>query len=116
MQLESGSERRKFIRANYPCKVILHNPERVLDTNTENISAGGVRVILNQKVQEHELVGIEIYLTDTPVKCEGRVVWVIEHKTEFDSGIEFYEINDKDRMFMDEFIQRLVNQEGHNGR
>jgi len=103
-----SSERRKFIRVNCPCKVILHNPERVLDTHTENISAGGIRVILNHEVKEHDLVGLEIYLIAEPVKCEGRIVWVITHRGEFDTGIEFYEISDKDRFVVDEYIKRVV--------
>jgi len=58
-----NSERRKFIRVNCPCKVVLHNPERIIDTHTENISAGGVRVILREEVNEHDMVGLEIFLT-----------------------------------------------------
>ena len=112
VERQESSERRKFVRVNCPCKVILHNPELVLDTHTENISAGGIRVILRHEVKEHDLVGLEIYLTAEAVKCEGRVVWVITHRDEFDTGIELYEITDKDRFFVDEFIKRLVKEGG----
>ena len=116
MNRQENSERRKFIRVNCPCKVILHNPERVLDTHTENISAGGIRVILNHGVKEHDLVGLEIYLTAEAVKCEGRVVWVIAYKDEFDTGIEFYEIADKERLVVEEYIRWVVKEGSCDGK
>jgi len=114
--MHTSDERRRFIRVNCPCKVLLHNPERVIGTQTENISAGGVRVILREPIKEQEIVGLEIFLTAEPVKCRGRVVWVIEYKSTFDTGIEFYEIGDQDRAFVAEFISRLVIKGGSDGK
>ena len=116
MKEDSGCERRKFVRIDCPCRVIFHNPERVVDTRVRNISAGGVRVVLGEEVKEHDAVGLEVYLTPEGVKCEGRVVWVIAQKGEFDCGIEFYEIADKDRLFIDEFVKRLVTKGGCDGK
>ena len=74
-----GIEKRRFVRANFPCKIAIYTPaQHILASHTENIGAGGVRVILEEKLEIASNVGLEIYLEKEPIVCEGKIVWVVE--------------------------------------
>ena len=113
-----GQERRRFPRAVFPCKIILSSPIRLFSSHTENISEGGVRVLLENKLELFTTVGLEIFLEkERPIKCKGRVVWVIEKvnplKREclmFDTGIEFSEISNQDREYIRNLITTILSQ------
>ncbi len=109
-----GRERRRFKRAVYPCNIyILTAPLHVIKSQTENIGAGGVRVIIDERIPISSKVGIKLYLSERPIECKGRIVWVVEnkdndHKGCFDTGIEFYQISDEDQKTIDIFVKSLV--------
>ena len=111
----SGAERRRFVRARYPCKISISPPqEHTIFTHTEDIGAGGVRVIIEERLEVSSLIGLEIHLQEKPITCKGRVVWVVEKKSHyqdgfvfFDTGIEFYKINEEDRETINNFINSL---------
>jgi c-di-GMP-binding flagellar brake protein YcgR len=109
-----GIERRRFVRANFPCKIIVYAPkEHAIPTHTENIGAGGVRVIIDEKIEIHSIVGLEIFLTKEPIVCKGRVVWVVEKKIKesfplYDMGIEFWEIKEEDRLIIKNFVESVI--------
>ncbi len=111
-----GKEKRRFVRANLPCKIIIYTPrEHTIITHTENIGAGGVRVILDEDLNISSVVGLEIFLYDEPIECEGRIVWTIEKEESetpgigrYDTGIEFYKISDKDRDVINNFVEGMV--------
>lgn len=119
MNWAGGAERRKFVRANFPCKITIFTPTKhTLSTHTENIGAGGVRIIIEEKIDISSMVNLSIYLDKEPIRCKGRIVWVVEKKTPFsgnaffyDTGIEFYEINDDDRRLVKTFVDALVTDE-----
>jgi len=122
-------EKRRFVRANFACKIIIrsvrgnpsradaaaraangiHTPkERVIITCTENIGAGGIRVIINEKIDIASMVGLEIYLNDELIACGGKIVWVVEVGKNFDTGIEFHQIDEEDRRVIDNFVRAIV--------
>ena len=111
-----GLEKRRFVRAKFPCKIIVYPPcEHVIISHTEDISAGGVRVIISDNLDISSLVGLEIYLKEKPIACKGRVVWVVEKANSasdkssmFDTGIEFYEINEKDKETIGKLVETIV--------
>lgn len=111
--LNNEVNRRKFPRAAFPCKIIMESPIRLLVSHTENLSEGGIRVILEEKLNAFANVGMEMFLEkDRPIKCKGRVMWVMEkinpldHKaTLYDTGIQFTNINQADK----DYISKLVN-------
>ena len=113
MEAWNGQERRKFPRAEFPCKIIVGSPIRLLVSHTENLGEGGIRVILEEKLSAFTNVGLEIHLEkEKPIKCKGRIVWVKEavnpierEPVMYDTGIEFIEIADCDK----EYIRKLVN-------
>lgn len=107
-----GVEKRNFIRANFPCKIVIYTPsEHAIVSNTENIGAGGVRVIIEESLDISSLVGLEIFLGGNQIICKGRVVWVVaragsqeSEADSWDTGIEFYEIEERDRKAVEGFV------------
>ncbi|MEI8349471.1 MAG: PilZ domain-containing protein [Candidatus Omnitrophota bacterium] len=112
----SGIEKRRFIRARFPCKIFIHPPhQHIISTYTENISAGGVRVIIEEHLDISTPVGLEVHMKDGVVHCKGRIVWVVGKESPYrkgvtysDTGIEFYEISESDRVLIKEFIDSIV--------
>ncbi|MBU1809910.1 MAG: PilZ domain-containing protein [Candidatus Omnitrophica bacterium] len=111
-----GAEKRRFVRANFPCKIAIHIPSRhTLSTHTENIGVGGIRVIIGEKSEIFSTVGLEIFLGEEPIICNGRVVWVVENKSNYqedffsyDTGMEFVDIKEEDRAAIKNFVEAIV--------
>ena len=111
-----GTEKRRFIRANLPCKIIIYTPtEHIIITHTENIGAGGVRVIIDENLSISSVVGLEIFLNEGPIRCEARIVWAVGKEkagpsgpNRYDTGIEFYKIEDRDRNVINNFVEAMI--------
>ena len=109
----NGIEKRRFVRANFPCKITIYMPsQHIISTHTENIGAGGVRVVISERLDTSSEVGLEIKLGEEPIRCQGRVVWAIESDDtsegkplSYDTGIEFYQINEEDRSVINNFVE-----------
>lgn len=104
----NGINRRKFPRANYKCIITIKKrlTSKTISTNTENLGAGGICVLLKEDLGLFQGTDLEILLDDSnvPVKCGGTVVWVVkkgEPKQKssyfYDTGIEFIDIRPEDR-------------------
>ncbi|MDD3297056.1 MAG: PilZ domain-containing protein [Candidatus Omnitrophica bacterium] len=112
----NGKEKRRFVRASYPCKIAIFAPdEAVFTVNTENIGAGGIRVILGRELRISLLADLEVFLKDKIIKCKGRIVWVIKKdfqasdaSANYDTGIEFYRISEEDRKFIKNVVESLA--------
>ena len=98
-------ERRNFVRVKLPCTITLFQPrDLTLGCHTENISAGGIRVLIQKRLSISSTINLAIYLPGKdPLICQGRVVWSFSRKAKedpdtlfFDTGIEFSTIEDKD--------------------
>jgi c-di-GMP-binding flagellar brake protein YcgR len=110
----TGEERRKFVRLSASVivdyKVI--DTQSVKTTQTKNISAGGICIIVYEEIEPETILDLKIYLPDdsSPIQAKGRVVWKKEFtfssdpRARFDIGIEFLEIESFDR----ERISRYV--------
>ena len=111
-----GEERRRFPRANFPCKITVVSPIRYLNSHTENISEGGIRVLLEEKLSPYSVVGVEIFVDKgKSIKCKARIVWVKEKinplekvPVMYDTGVEFIEINDCDREYLRKLVEKLL--------
>ncbi len=111
-----GIEKRNFVRANFPCKIIISTPhEHTIVVHTENIAVGGVRVIIAESLDISSIVGLELFVGGTQIICKGRIVWVVERSgsdnVEFniwDTGIEFYEIAGRDRKVISNFVDAII--------
>jgi len=113
----NGREKRSFVRANFPCKIIIYTPEEehTIVAHTENIGAGGVRVIIEECLDISSQVGLELFLGGAQIICKGRIVWVLERSGSnnvesnvWDTGIEFREISERDRKIVNSFVKTII--------
>jgi hypothetical protein len=115
------TEKRRFPRAQITCKISTVYGERLLvfNTHTENIGEGGIRVILEQRLNIPTSVDVDLFLSDreAPLKCRGEVVWAIEIKPQgvtpllFDTGVKFIEINSVNKEAIRGVVQTLIRKE-----
>lgn len=115
----NGINRRKFPRANYSCLIIIKRrlTAKTISTQTENIGAGGICVIIKEDLGLFQGVDLELNLEDNrpPVKCGGTVVWVVK-KSEprqkgsslYDTGLEFIDIRPEDRERLSELVEEIL--------
>lgn len=111
-----GVEKRRFVRANFPCKIEVHIPKELsIHSHTENIGEGGVRVIIEKKLDMDSMVDLQIYLGKESIDCKGKIVWVVEKINPldkealfFDTGIEFRDINDDDRKLIGNLVEMII--------
>ena len=86
MSQQNEQERRQFPRAKVvalaviKCDVLakIENEEKLeFHTHTQNISEGGVNVILDKELSRLAPVELRLYLTakKTPIECKGQVAW-----------------------------------------
>lgn len=111
-------EKRTFPRVNIPCKISCIFGERLLvfKNHTENISATGIRIILQEKLSVSTMVDLELFLSDREghLKCKGQIVWIREISptgTEphlFDTGIKFIDVNDSEREELKKFVNAII--------
>jgi c-di-GMP-binding flagellar brake protein YcgR len=112
-----GMEKRRFVRANVPCKIIIYVPqEHVIVTKTENIGAGGLRVLIPERLQPSSVSSLEFFLDKAAITCRGRVVWIIENtlysageKRAYDTGFEFCDISPRDVSIVSSFVDAIIN-------
>jgi len=104
----NGINRRKFPRANYKCLITIKKrlTSKVISTQTENIGAGGICVIIKDDLGLFQGIDLELFLDDSkpPIKCGGTVVWVVKKSDArqkgvylHDTGIEFIDVRPEDR-------------------
>ena len=108
----NGSERRIAARVLFPCKIMIASPVRLLVSQTENVSEGGLRVMLEEKLAPYTVVGIELFVDKgKPIKCKGKIAWIKEilnpiarEATLYDTGIKFIEMNEFDKSYLKRII------------
>ena len=76
-------------------------------------------MIIEEKLEISTIVGLEVYMTEEPISCKGKVVWVVEKESNycesfsyFDTGIEFSDIKEKDRVAIKNFVDAIVAEQG----
>lgn len=119
----TGIDRRKFPRANYKCLVTVRKKggAQTFTTQTENIGAGGVCVILPESLDIFTHVDLVITLLNgmPPLKCGGSIVWIVKRGDSkkpkvncYDTGIEFVDISKEQTARVEQIIKELVEKEG----
>ena len=112
-------ERRRYTRAIFPCKIVVSCPKQLLVSHTENIGEGGLRVFLEDRLEPLSIVDLKIFVKkESPIKCKGKVVWVAEmlepidnQPLLFDTGIEFTEMDDTGRKYMEKLVDVILAKE-----
>ncbi|MBU1121986.1 MAG: PilZ domain-containing protein [Candidatus Omnitrophica bacterium] len=110
-----GPERRKYVRIKFPCKIFIFTPtQHIISTHTENISMGGIKLAIEEKLKISSLIDLEIYVYDETIVCKGKVTWGTKKESRchkgvyyYDIGVDFHDISDKDK----KIIRRLIESE-----
>lgn len=109
-------ERRNYPRLDISVGVSwkkVGSSEQVAESDlTKNIAAGGICLIVFEKVVLGDILFLELTLpTKQTIVCRGRVVWVRdlgilgkEAQRKFDVGIEFVDISSEDRETIKKFV------------
>jgi len=115
----NGINRRRFPRANYKCLISIKKrlTAKTISTQTENIGAGGICVLLKEDLGLFQGVDVELFIGETQpqIKCGGTIVWVVK-KTDskqkgsyyYDTGIEFIDIRPEDRDKISNIIDDIL--------
>jgi c-di-GMP-binding flagellar brake protein YcgR len=111
----SGIDKRCFPRANFECHVVVRrkdHPES-FSTQTENIGAGGICVILDKGLELFTEVIVEIVFPDnqSPLINDGKAVWVIKEagsNKRFDTGIEFIDLPEEQQKRIARIIENVL--------
>lgn len=106
-------ERREYARAKIPIRVKIFKGEGdYILTYSEDISLGGVRVVLDEEIDRQE-VNLELNAEGRIVVCKGLVAWISEMEksvsnapSRYDIGIKFLQLEAADR----ERIRDIVRQ------
>lgn len=111
-----GFNKRKFQRIHLTCEVVIQPQKKAksLTATTEDIGMGGVSVMLDEALERFDRCKISLELKDgeAPIRCTGRSVWVIPShdlkasKKQFDTGIEFLDIDEFSRKRLQAFLMR----------
>ena len=115
MDTKAYPERRRFPRANFLCKVILRSSQKEFLTHTQNISIGGVRILLFEDLKVKNEVELIIFASRR-LEVSGRIIWSLEidkkeDESLFDIGIEFLNLEEPDRKFLEELVEELLRKE-----
>ena len=115
----NGINRRKFPRASYKCLISIKKrlTAKVISTQTENIGAGGICVVIKDDLGLFQGVDLDLFLSEDspPIKSGGTVVWVVK-KTDprqkgsyrYDTGIEFIDIRPEDKERISEIVEEIL--------
>lgn len=111
-----GINRRKFPRAEYPCRITIRikdHPDNI-STQTENIGMGGISIAIPRDLGIFAPVEIRLDLQDGQpvVMCDGTIMWVVEIKKEkeqtYDTGIEFTNLKRKDADRINFIVEKIL--------
>ena len=114
-----GVDRRKFLRADYPCLITMRKstpPQEAILTHTEDISITGVRILAPKKLPMMAEIDLELDLKDTlpTVISRGMVKRVKEiapsgqgKRVRYDIGIEFVGLSEVQRVRIKKIIERV---------
>jgi hypothetical protein len=115
-----GIDRRKFPRAQCRCVITIETKDasKTIPTITENIGAGGICAILNEDLGLFRGVNVELELDSggsANLSCTGTVVWVVKKRDakikgtiQFDTGIEFVDIEDDEKERITKFVEKQL--------
>jgi hypothetical protein len=112
----NGLNRRKFPRAEYPCKITVKRKDQLdsISAKTENIGIGGICVILPRDLGIFAPVEIQLDLLDTQpaIECNGAIMWIVKKEqdkpTTFDTGIEFTNLKRADEDRIDSTVEKIL--------
>jgi hypothetical protein len=109
--------KRRFIRLQFPYTIeILPDGKPKISTYTEDISEGGIGVVIKESLDVSSIVDLKIYIQDKPLICKGKIAWVQDKANNlledkiicyFKTGIELMEIPREDMLILKTCVEKL---------
>lgn len=110
-----GFNKRKFPRLALRCELSLTDQipsGKVIRTQTQNVGAGGVCVILEQAIDRLSVLSLRLEIDPhLPwIQCLGKVMWsvpsrdVATKKQTFDTGIEFLDLQPAEQELIRHYV------------
>jgi c-di-GMP-binding flagellar brake protein YcgR len=96
-------ERRKFIRASIPLRILVRDGSSVTEAVTKNISPAGISFYADKPVPADKKNEFLLFLpeNDEPVSVYARTIWQrkasLEDNAPYDTGIEILKIREMDK-------------------
>ena len=94
-------ERRRFIRAEIPAKLVVKGGSHTDEIIAKNISPVGLGFEIGRELKDSEMLEVSLYLPsiDEPIALEGRVAWhnkvSREDDAPYDVGLEIVGVEDE---------------------
>ncbi|MFC1698686.1 flagellar brake protein [Candidatus Omnitrophota bacterium] len=118
-EFNNQQERRNFPRLATTVDVeytVLKNSSLGAESITKNISAGGICLIVYEKIEPGTFLSLRLYLADInlTVAAEGHVIWSsyftmdADSRDRYDLGIEFTQIKEEDRQKLSKYVFKLI--------
>ena len=111
------AEQRKFIRLDSSISVRYHinknQTKNPVTTVTKNISAGGLRIIVKERMPIGSSIDISLQMPNEThiIPIVGEVVWTIENKDRsFDVGIKYIDVNPQDIQKITDYVLKCLGQ------
>lgn len=113
--MANPQDKRRFIRLAFPYTVYIKPAKgQEISTYTENISAGGIKVVLHESLPAMDIVSLRVFVRHDPVICKAKVEWIkrvmseyIEGAQLYEVGLNFVDISAADRKFINERVMTL---------
>ena len=114
----SGDERRQHKRFKKGLEVeyVVEKKPHIKNSKTIDISKGGMKLLLDEKLPEGAILGLKIYIHDSKdiIEVEGEAVWTKECEVKdlsgkrfFYSGIKFIAIREPSGRCLSDYIDSL---------
>ena len=104
------TEKRRFARFKVTLRVKCTPQDSVheYDAIGEDISMGGVKIVLDKSVEiaPETTVALQLYLPKVILEVKGKVAWIEETEDKKKFGIKFQQLPDHYRVDIYEFISR----------
>ena len=114
----SLEERRQFPRFNFSVEVrwekIAGDAEKKPQnkSDSKNLSVGGIRLILNDKVAVGDILELDVRMSETKtIRCKGRVVWLDtfqitggQDRSGYEGGIQFLDMTEEVQREISRFL------------
>jgi c-di-GMP-binding flagellar brake protein YcgR len=110
-------ERRKFVRLDTSVRVrykVLMPTNDHNDTNSRDLSAGGIKIEVKEPIKPSTLLWLEIKLPseNDPLEAKGEVIWqekiITTENDRYEMGIKFLEMDLNDRNRLSKYLFSIL--------
>ena len=116
--VERRAYQRLLFSVEIDYQVLPQSPDQgISKTNSKDISAGGIRLVILEKIKPGRLLDLKFLLPGSalPICATGKVAWIeafsigsIDSSDAYDAGIEFIDIDPGDKEKIHLFVRSTL--------